>query len=99
MDKSGYVKYLFELPNRGDSLNLSLGQSLSLCCLDKKNNVVKGDFYVRGRNKRGGFEVVGMSCGKTKEQTTHIESVLGREDAMVSHSYVPNTPTKTKNKN
>jgi hypothetical protein len=46
LGKSSFVQYDFDLPNPNEFIQLDLGQQLSLCCLDNKQNVAKGDFYL-----------------------------------------------------
>ena len=46
LGKSSFVQYDFDLPKSSEFIQLDLGQQLSLCCLDNKQNVAKGDFYL-----------------------------------------------------
>lgn len=46
LGKSSFVQYDFDLPEPDKFIQLDLGQQLSLCCLDNKQNVAKGDFYL-----------------------------------------------------
>lgn len=59
---SSYVQYDFQLPEKDNTLALTLGQKLELCCLDNDDNVVQGSFYLFSkRDKLGSFSLVAPS--------------------------------------
>lgn len=59
---SSYVQYDFQLPEKDNTLALTLGQKLELCCLDNDDNVVQGSFYLFSkRGKLGSFSLVAPS--------------------------------------
>eukprot|EP00957_Ditylum_brightwellii_P042447 3214504-Ditylum_brightwellii.AAC.1 len=43
--RSPFVRYDFDLPRADYVLPLSLGQTITLCCLDESDNIVEGNFY------------------------------------------------------
>ncbi len=71
---SGYIKYTF---NIGDdiTLPLSLGQTLSMCCLDS-GNVVRADFYTHSERWRKGYFTILASPGSSSDK-----AVLGTDTA------------------
>jgi len=81
--RSRYVQYDFSLPREDNTLNLSLGQQLTLCCLDEKNNVSKGDFYLFSpRNAKGRFSILTPEVkneDKSKELPINVELEIGKE--------------------
>jgi len=50
-----YVEYTFKLPDPDNTLPLTLGQKLTLCCLDSSDNVSKRSYYVFSPKKTKGF--------------------------------------------
>jgi len=57
--RSSYTKYEFALPDGNNVLPLSLGQQVSLCCLDNNDSVVQGDFFpYSSRHERGKFSLL-----------------------------------------
>jgi len=54
-----YMEYEFSLPEPNYLIPLDLGQQISMCCMDDKENVVQGSFYPFGRKELiGGFNIV-----------------------------------------
>lgn len=81
--RSNFVKYDFSLPKANHILNLALGQQISLCCLDKSENVSKGDFYLfSDRNQLGSFSILAHDVDTNSSQEKDIEVEVGKE---VSH--------------
>jgi len=74
---SKYVRYTFGLPNKSNILPLSLGQKLSLCCLDDDENVAKGGFYLASpRSALGSFSIV-VPRGARED----VEFAIGTENS------------------
>jgi len=55
LGRSSYVQYDFKLPDPDNTLPLTLGQKLMLCCLDSSDNVSKKSYYVFSPKKSRGF--------------------------------------------
>jgi len=78
---SGYYRCRFSI-GRGETLGLSMGQQVNLCCLSRKNEVVKAGFHPTRLNSVGTFDILTMSpiCPTTGlKRRAEIEAVLGRE--------------------
>jgi hypothetical protein len=59
LGRSQYSEYEFKLPNAENILQLTLGQQLTLCCLDSADNVAKRNYYVYSpKNTKGQFSVI-----------------------------------------
>jgi len=57
--RSRYMQYEFSLPYANNTLPLSLGQQITLSCLEADEKVVRGDFYLFSpRNGQGRFSVL-----------------------------------------
>ena len=50
--KSGYIRYNFSLEKKTDVTGCQMGQLLSICCLNLKGNICKGDFYIENKAVR-----------------------------------------------
>lgn len=46
LGKTSFVQYDFDLPRSDNTVQLELGQQLSVCCLDNNSSVAKGEFYL-----------------------------------------------------
>jgi len=81
--RSNFVQYDFSLPKVNQMLNSALGQQISLCCLDKSQNVSKGDYYLYSdRNQLGSFSILAHDVDTDSSQLKDIEIEVGKE---VSH--------------
>lgn len=61
LGESDFIQYDFALPQRDYELPLSLGQQVSLMCLDNDSNVARGDFYpfsLKRNTKLGTFNIL-----------------------------------------
>lgn len=79
LGSTSFTQFDFDLPNSDLVLPLSLGQSITMCCLDNDDAVVKGSLYTyepATTAKLGTFSVLVPSLG-------HTETVyaLGEETA------------------
>ncbi len=87
--RSNFIQYDFSLPKTDNVLNLALGQQLSMCCLDKKDSVAKGDFYIfSDRNQLGSFSILAPDIKENSPlQNKDAEIEVGKEGAnFVSHN-------------
>mmetsp|Transcript_6103 Transcript_6103/g.7094 ORF Transcript_6103/g.7094 Transcript_6103/m.7094 type:complete len:445 (+) Transcript_6103:123-1457(+) len=57
--RSQFVKYEFDLPLEDNTLDLLLGQQVTLCYLDKREYVAKADYYLSSpRTSKGSFSIL-----------------------------------------
>jgi len=57
--RSQFVKYEFDLPLEDNTLDLLLGQQITMCYLDKREYVAKGDYYLSSpRTSKGSFSIL-----------------------------------------
>mmetsp|Transcript_9650 Transcript_9650/g.13498 ORF Transcript_9650/g.13498 Transcript_9650/m.13498 type:complete len:478 (-) Transcript_9650:118-1551(-) len=55
--RSPFVRYDFDLPRSDYVLPLSLGQTITMCCLDDNDNISEGNFYTF-KDDPGAFSIV-----------------------------------------
>eukprot|EP00560_Eucampia_antarctica_P003824 CAMPEP_0197834184 /NCGR_PEP_ID=MMETSP1437-20131217/21486_1 /TAXON_ID=49252 ORGANISM="Eucampia antarctica, Strain CCMP1452" /NCGR_SAMPLE_ID=MMETSP1437 /ASSEMBLY_ACC=CAM_ASM_001096 /LENGTH=155 /DNA_ID=CAMNT_0043438693 /DNA_START=802 /DNA_END=1266 /DNA_ORIENTATION=- len=80
--RSKFMQYDFSLPQTNNMLNLALGQQLSMCCLDKRENVSKGEYYVfSDRNQLGTFSILAPDAINSSAQNKDIEIEVGKDSA------------------
>mmetsp|Transcript_10623 Transcript_10623/g.15659 ORF Transcript_10623/g.15659 Transcript_10623/m.15659 type:complete len:484 (+) Transcript_10623:187-1638(+) len=77
--RSPFVRYDFDLPRADYVLPLSLGQTITLCCLDESDNIVEGNFYTF-KEDTGTFSIVLPE--KNEEET---EYDIGADRAKFAH--------------
>jgi hypothetical protein len=57
--RSQYMQYDFKLPRADNTLQLGLGQQVTLCCLDSDDNVAKKNYFLYSpKNTMGSFSVL-----------------------------------------
>lgn len=57
--KSQYIQYDFNLPRPDNTLQLALGQQVTLCCLDEDENVAKKNYFLYSpKNTMGSFSIL-----------------------------------------
>lgn len=77
--RSKYIQYDFAFPMPHNTLDLALGQQMTLCVLDSKDNVVKGDFYLHSpRNQLGSCSILVPEVDESDESDA-VDSEIGLE--------------------
>lgn len=70
--RSSYMKYEFTLPRNDNVLPLSLGQQITMCCLDNDDSVVQGDFFPYSPRKERGKVSILLPEGSDAEENAAL---------------------------
>lgn len=76
---SSYIQYDFTLPQMDNTLPLTLGQQLDLCCLDDSGLVKKGGFHLFSR--RGQKGLFSILAPRYEDRQTRVQYELGEARA------------------
>lgn len=88
--RSQFVKYGFDLPRKDNTLELLSGQQVTLCYLDQRDNVAKGDYYLYSPpTSKGSFSIIVpkdkrtyAATGAAEESPDFAELSIGDELAL-----------------
>jgi len=57
--RSQFVRYEFDLPQKDNTLDLLSGQQVTLCYLDKRDSITKGNYYLYSpKSSKGSFSIL-----------------------------------------